>query len=157
MTCDSPDQKKIGGDAEADGRTDGDYRLDSFQSGPNHRDILVIPSGDLTADFNFIARDDEIHEGAETVILRLSTIDDVNIQIENTVEVTIVDGDPPPEMPMVSLDPVPSQVREGETLIVTARLIVWRWLMLTLISMFCHLILQRDAHLVPGIPTASVI
>ena len=28
----------------------------------------------------------------------------------------------PPERPVVSLDPVPSQVREGETLIVTARL-----------------------------------
>ena len=109
--------EKIGGDAE-----NGDYDLDSFQYDGNLGDILVIPSGDLTADFTFNARNDDIDEGPETVILRLSTIDDVNIEIENTVEVTIVDGDQPPQRPVVSLDPVPSQVREGETLIVTARL-----------------------------------
>ena len=52
----------------------------------------MIPSGDLTADFTFNARGDRRYEGTETVILRLSTIDDVDIEIENTVEVTIVDG-----------------------------------------------------------------
>ena len=109
--------ERIGGSAE-----DDDYDLDSFQYDRNLGDILVIPSGDLTADFTFNARNDRTYEGTETVILRLSTIDDVDIQIENTVEVTIVDIDQPPERPVVSLDPVPSQVREGETLIVTARL-----------------------------------
>ena len=110
--------EKIGGDAE-----DGDYDLDSFQSDYYNSDpILLIPSGDLTATFTFRAIDDGIYEGTETVILGVSR-SFLNLNdIGDTIEVTIVDGDQQPTDPVVSLDPVQSQVREGDILTVTARL-----------------------------------
>ena len=98
----------IGGGAES-----RDYDLSAYGA--------TIPAGELTAELMFTALDDDFYEGTETVLLRL--FGQVNgFYVEDEIEVTIEDNDPPPVIPTVSLDPVASGIREGESLTAIARL-----------------------------------
>ena len=81
------------------------------------RESLTIEAGDLTAMFTISTTDDNIYEGDETLVLRLSSSADVERNAREST-ITIIDNDP---VPTLSLEPNPSG-REGGSVTVRARL-----------------------------------
>jgi len=83
--------------------TGSDYTISS--------NSLTIPTGSVTGSMILTPLIDQVHEGAETVILTLSAPPGTALGDHATHTITILDDD---SAPLVNLEPLPSSVVEGE-------------------------------------------